>query len=255
MIDDALRPWLLEVNCSPALGCECAADREVKEPLISDLVDLLNVQRGNASNKLPAGGGARAVKARGWPARAEGEAQRRRGTAEAEAAGPVTAARRARLGGKPESVAPSSIGGYELIFPFNPTTERLANNVGGNEAQIVAEVRAELQRATGGRAGGGAGGEQESSADPDGPLREASRREEPGSREASRGSEQSRAERHRATMRTGAVGGRPSSTVAAAVALAGASWPRQPIHPQQPSGPRTGARSTLSERLSERLRD
>jgi len=30
MIDDALRPWLLEVNCSPALGIECEADREVR---------------------------------------------------------------------------------------------------------------------------------------------------------------------------------------------------------------------------------
>ena len=72
MIDDALRPWLLEVNCSPALGCEEHADREVKEPLIGDLVDLLGMQREQATAALPAGGGARAVqKARGWPSRRE----------------------------------------------------------------------------------------------------------------------------------------------------------------------------------------
>ena len=44
IIDDQLRPWLLEVNTSPALGIECNVDREVKEPLIADLVDLLALQ-------------------------------------------------------------------------------------------------------------------------------------------------------------------------------------------------------------------
>ena len=44
IIDDQLRPWLLEVNTSPALGVECAVDREVKEPLIADLVDMLALQ-------------------------------------------------------------------------------------------------------------------------------------------------------------------------------------------------------------------
>ena len=35
------RPWLLEVNTSPALGVECAADREVKEPLVRDLWSMV----------------------------------------------------------------------------------------------------------------------------------------------------------------------------------------------------------------------
>ena len=50
-----------QVNCSPALGVECTADREVKEPLIADLVDLLDMQREQANAMMPAGGGARAA--------------------------------------------------------------------------------------------------------------------------------------------------------------------------------------------------
>ena len=33
------------MNTSPALGVECDTDRQVKEPLLSDLVDLVNLQQ------------------------------------------------------------------------------------------------------------------------------------------------------------------------------------------------------------------
>eukprot|EP00752_Nemacystus_decipiens_P002161 g2058.t1 len=45
MVDSRLsRPHLIEVNCSPALGLDEPADREVKLPLISDLLDLVDVE-------------------------------------------------------------------------------------------------------------------------------------------------------------------------------------------------------------------
>ncbi|CAM9355606.1 unnamed protein product [Ectocarpus sp. 13 AM-2016] len=46
MVDSRLssRPHLIEVNCSPALGLDEPADREVKLPLISDLLDLVDME-------------------------------------------------------------------------------------------------------------------------------------------------------------------------------------------------------------------
>ncbi|XP_069788241.1 probable tubulin polyglutamylase TTLL2 [Narcine bancroftii] len=42
LIDDNIKPWLLEVNYSPALIIECNADMVVKRGLLYDLIDLLN---------------------------------------------------------------------------------------------------------------------------------------------------------------------------------------------------------------------
>ncbi|EDV21482.1 uncharacterized protein TRIADDRAFT_30320, partial [Trichoplax adhaerens] len=41
LIDENLKPWLLEVNFSPALSFDCQADLEVKMPLLNDLFDIL----------------------------------------------------------------------------------------------------------------------------------------------------------------------------------------------------------------------
>ena len=52
------------MNTSPALGVECDTARQVKEPLLSDLVDLVNLQQQQESTPSPAdcpvGGGATA---------------------------------------------------------------------------------------------------------------------------------------------------------------------------------------------------
>ena len=42
LVDVGLKPWLLEVNTSPALTLDCPADVSVKRGLISDLIDLMN---------------------------------------------------------------------------------------------------------------------------------------------------------------------------------------------------------------------
>ncbi|XP_014214951.1 probable tubulin polyglutamylase TTLL2 [Copidosoma floridanum] len=43
LIDANLKPWLLEVNVSPALSNDCEVDSEVKKPLLHDLFDLLGL--------------------------------------------------------------------------------------------------------------------------------------------------------------------------------------------------------------------
>ncbi len=42
LIDASYKPWLLEVNYSPALSLDCPADVSVKKGLISDIIDLMN---------------------------------------------------------------------------------------------------------------------------------------------------------------------------------------------------------------------
>ncbi|KAM4522813.1 putative tubulin polyglutamylase TTLL2 [Odontesthes bonariensis] len=42
LIDNTFKPWLLEVNYSPALTLDCQADISVKKGLIGDLIDLMN---------------------------------------------------------------------------------------------------------------------------------------------------------------------------------------------------------------------
>ncbi|KAK9888803.1 hypothetical protein WA026_001026 [Henosepilachna vigintioctopunctata] len=43
LVDENLRPWLLEVNLSPALSNDCEADRLVKKPMLHDMFDLLGL--------------------------------------------------------------------------------------------------------------------------------------------------------------------------------------------------------------------
>ncbi|XP_073401186.1 probable tubulin polyglutamylase TTLL2 [Dendrobates tinctorius] len=49
LIDDTLKPWLLEVNYSPALSVDCANDVAVKKSLINDIIDLLNYKSSDLS--------------------------------------------------------------------------------------------------------------------------------------------------------------------------------------------------------------
>ncbi|KAL2792904.1 putative tubulin polyglutamylase TTLL2, partial [Daubentonia madagascariensis] len=41
LIDDNLKPWLLEVNYSPALSLDCSTDVSVKRKLIHDIIELI----------------------------------------------------------------------------------------------------------------------------------------------------------------------------------------------------------------------
>ncbi|XP_006871254.1 PREDICTED: probable tubulin polyglutamylase TTLL2 [Chrysochloris asiatica] len=43
LIDDNFKPWLLEVNYSPALSLHCSTDVSVKRKLIHDIIDLIHV--------------------------------------------------------------------------------------------------------------------------------------------------------------------------------------------------------------------
>ncbi|XP_053565137.1 probable tubulin polyglutamylase TTLL2 [Bombina bombina] len=50
LIDDTLKPWLLEVNYSPALSIDCSHDVIVKKSLIHDIIELLNFKTSDGIN-------------------------------------------------------------------------------------------------------------------------------------------------------------------------------------------------------------
>lgn len=43
LIDDNIKPWLLEVNLSPALSCDSPLDQKVKSNMIADLLSLAGI--------------------------------------------------------------------------------------------------------------------------------------------------------------------------------------------------------------------
>uniref|UniRef100_K7F566 Tubulin tyrosine ligase like 2 n=1 Tax=Pelodiscus sinensis TaxID=13735 RepID=K7F566_PELSI len=45
LIDDKFKPWLLEVNYSPALHLDCSIDTTVKKRLLHDIIELLNYKQ------------------------------------------------------------------------------------------------------------------------------------------------------------------------------------------------------------------
>jgi len=47
LLDSDLKPWLLEVNLSPALGTDSPLDTFIKSNLLSDTLNLIDVRRFN----------------------------------------------------------------------------------------------------------------------------------------------------------------------------------------------------------------
>ena len=43
LVDADLKPWLLEVNLSPSLGCDSSLDLRIKSALLSDLLTLVGL--------------------------------------------------------------------------------------------------------------------------------------------------------------------------------------------------------------------
>ena len=43
MLDDALKPWLIEVNLSPSLECPTTLDHQIKAPLVADTFNVVGV--------------------------------------------------------------------------------------------------------------------------------------------------------------------------------------------------------------------
>ncbi|XP_043930726.1 probable tubulin polyglutamylase TTLL2 [Protopterus annectens] len=66
LIDETMKPWLLEVNFSPSLSLDCLVDVSVKESMLQDLMELLNY---NAADSLRQKGYIRDPSYISWPLR------------------------------------------------------------------------------------------------------------------------------------------------------------------------------------------
>ena len=65
ILDDTLKPWLLEVNFSPALSADCQNDLMVKKPMLHDLLDFLNFEKKDQLRGHPSKHGEREKRGRG----------------------------------------------------------------------------------------------------------------------------------------------------------------------------------------------
>eukprot|EP00762_Andalucia_godoyi_P000679 ANDGO_05244.mRNA.1 putative beta-tubulin polyglutamylase len=52
MIDDTLKPWLMEVNLSPSLACESPLDLRIKSRVISDLFNLACIRKVDRASEM-----------------------------------------------------------------------------------------------------------------------------------------------------------------------------------------------------------
>jgi tubulin polyglutamylase TTLL4 len=50
LIDENLKPWVLEVNVSPSLNSSSPLDKKIKTSLISDVLHLIGVPLWDKSN-------------------------------------------------------------------------------------------------------------------------------------------------------------------------------------------------------------
>lgn len=51
LIDDLLEPWLLEVNLTPALGCDSPLDQKIKANVVADLLSMAGIVSIEARNQ------------------------------------------------------------------------------------------------------------------------------------------------------------------------------------------------------------
>ena len=136
LVDASWRLWLLEVNKSPAIAMTCDEDRQVKVPMLNDLLDVMGVQR---STKVSAP--VTAVDAAGERREEESKEQLSFGV---ERAAPLYGRRRASLsqgsspahsrrasstGGVQASGALKDVGCWHAIWPTNEREVELNDSV------------------------------------------------------------------------------------------------------------------------------
>ena len=125
ILDEKLKPWLLEVNTSPALGVDCFEDEDVKEPLIRDLLSAIEFS--GLEHK-------------------ECGRERRRKRPWSRGAGAEAGARMASAGA--DGFRLSDAGKYRQIFTFNQKTEDLARelDLARDPVPAVRKVISELRQ-------------------------------------------------------------------------------------------------------------
>jgi len=56
MIDDVLKPWLIEVNASPSLSADTAQDHALKVGMLQDMIDVIDLEKKLSGSETQVGG-------------------------------------------------------------------------------------------------------------------------------------------------------------------------------------------------------
>jgi tubulin polyglutamylase TTLL2 len=195
LVDEQLHPWLLEVNAAPALAAGSDVDWAVKEPLLRDLIGLLDfndpgthdaLDRKQKKQRQGAGRGRRGSSTGSGAQRPNSRRQRSangggggsRGRSRSQTGGASASDSGEQEQQQPAAAAAAAaaaagfprFGGYEMLFPFNEKmanlSEQCSEGLGGKVIaehgkvvrQIVEEVKRVEEAAAADAAGGGGGG-------------------------------------------------------------------------------------------------
>jgi tubulin polyglutamylase TTLL2 len=154
MFDESFKPWLIEVNFSPALAVESEVDDRVKRALMLDMIDTLNIPEtaGCASPPDPSPAAtatppvsAAAPTAAGKRADAGRKPQRQQtplgpsGRPSQRASPPPPPAVTASL--RPEDFVDAPKGNFRWCFPFSPETTKFSEQMTPNHPGFDQAVR------------------------------------------------------------------------------------------------------------------
>jgi tubulin polyglutamylase TTLL2 len=151
IIDEKLKPWLLEVNCSPALNMDEPADRSVKPKLLRDTMIVLKHTplTPDVLKKIHNYGSGGGVVKHGKTNNVDNNRRKRGKTTSSKRKNTQRNKKAAIMGNgiRKHSSKPtilhknvdyslSNIGNYEMLYPFNEETTKLANDICGVEDEI-----------------------------------------------------------------------------------------------------------------------
>ncbi|KAJ3402614.1 putative tubulin polyglutamylase ttll2 [Chytriomyces hyalinus] len=127
IVDESLRPWLLEVNLSPALTVDSDVDVQVKTPLLDDVVRLSGISEADADE---------AVKYTTQQTRMKAEPRLFRKKSPMSLSGTPTLPKKTR------PTYPDSVGSFVKIFPFNEATKAESVQIGKSQLKnTIQEVK------------------------------------------------------------------------------------------------------------------
>eukprot|EP00759_Apiculatamorpha_spiralis_P054912 PhF_6_TR7062/c0_g1_i2/m.10662/K16600/TTLL2; tubulin polyglutamylase TTLL2 len=171
IFDENFKAWVLEVNFSPALAVESEVDEKVKYPLIADMIETLNIQphEATASNTTTTASPAPPPKSSLPPLPGRRRSDTLRSACDAAKQPGITkvVSQRSMSSSSRKSIVPppsvpvppmtgpgrvftdKPAGKFEMIFPFNPETEKASHQMVHAQHQekdkvmkfIIAEVK------------------------------------------------------------------------------------------------------------------
>ena len=129
LVDEQLKPWLLEVNTSPSVACASPLDMDIKTAVLTDLLNVVGIAVPDPAAHSTAAGAARNTDSR-WESRLSAFESER------GAAGELTAEERATIRSFEAEAARASGSGARCLYPLAETVssyERLWEPSGENQ--------------------------------------------------------------------------------------------------------------------------